>query len=67
MIIYIQKKKNVRENNPNWPRISDHPQRILIIEGSGSRKTNALLILIKQQDDDNYSVTDKIYLMLRSK
>ena len=33
----------------NWPYISDHPYRILIIGGSGSGKTNALLKLIKHQ------------------
>ena len=37
--------------------IPDHPYRILIIGGSVSGKTNALLILIKEQDD-----IDKIYL-----
>ena len=35
----------------------DHPYRILIIGSSGSGKTNALLNLIKEQDD-----TDKTYL-----
>ena len=39
------------------PFIPDHAYRILIICGSGSRKTNALLNLIKEQDD-----IDKIYL-----
>ena len=33
------------------PFIPDHAYRILIICGSGSRKTNALLNLIKEQDD----------------
>ena len=28
-------KENVKEHNPNWPQISDHPYRILIIGGSG--------------------------------
>ena len=37
--------------------IPDHPYRILIIGGSGSGKTNALLNLIKNQSD-----IDKIYL-----
>ena len=37
--------------------ISDHPYRTLIIGGSRSGKTNALLNLISQQDD-----IDKIYL-----
>ena len=39
------------------PFIPDHPYRILIIGGSGSGKTNALLNLINEQDD-----IDKIYL-----
>ena len=37
--------------------IPDHPYRVLIIGGSGSGKTNALLNLIKEQDD-----IDKMYL-----
>ena len=48
------------ENNKEhkkWSYIPDHPYRFLIIGGSGSRKTNALLNLIKEQDD-----IDKIYL-----
>ena len=35
--------------NPIWPYIPDHPQKILVIGGSGSRKTNMLLNLIKNQ------------------
>ena len=46
-----------KEHNKKWPFIPDHPSRILIIGGSGSGKTNALLNLIKEQDD-----IDKIYL-----
>ena len=49
--------ENKREHNPNWPYIPDHPYRILIIGGSGSGKTNALLNLINNQPDIN-----KIYL-----
>ena len=49
------------ENNKGhiekWSFIPDHPYKILIIGGSRSRKTNALLNLIKEQDD-----VDKIYL-----
>ena len=37
--------------------IPDHLYRTLIISGSGSEKTNALLNLIKEQD-----YIDKIYL-----
>ena len=44
-------------NYSNWPHILDHPYRILIIGGSGSGKTNALLNLINNQPD-----IDKIYL-----
>ena len=40
--------ESVKKNhNLNWPDIPDHPYRILIIDGSGSGKTNALLNLIK--------------------
>ena len=43
--------KKSREHIEKWPYISHHPYRILIIGGSGSGKTNALLSLIKEQDD----------------
>ena len=43
--------------NSNWPYISDHPYRILIVGGSGSGKTNVLLNLIKDQPN-----IDKIHL-----
>ena len=46
----------IKKNNPNWPYIPDHPYRILI-GGSGSGKTYALLNLINNQSD-----IDKIYL-----
>ena len=49
--------KNKTEHNSKWPYIPDHPYRILIIGGSGSGKTNALLNLINNQPD-----IDKIYL-----
>ena len=50
-------KEHIKENNPNWPQISEHPYRILIIRGSRSGKTNSLFNLINQQTD-----IDKIYL-----
>ena len=50
-------------NNEKWPYIPDHPYRIIIIGGSGSEKTNALLNLIKEQD--YHDVIDKIYLYAR--
>ena len=49
--------ENKTEHNSKWPYIPDHPYRILIIGGSESGKTNALLNLIKDQPD-----IDKIYL-----
>ena len=49
--------ENKTKYNKNWPYIPDHPYRILISGGSGSRKTNLLLNLIEKQPD-----IDKIYL-----
>ena len=49
--------ENNEEHNKKWRYIPDHPYRILIIGGSGSRKTNTLLNLINEQED-----IDKIYL-----
>ena len=43
--------ENIIEHNSKWPYIPDHPYRILIIGGSGSGKTNALLKLINNQPD----------------
>ena len=50
-------KQNKTKHNLKWTYIPDHPYRILIIGGSGSGKTNALLNLINNQPD-----IDKIYL-----
>ena len=49
--------ENKTKHNPKWPYTPNHPYRILIIAGSGSGKTNALLNLINNQLD-----IDKIYL-----
>ena len=49
--------ENKKEHNLNWPYIPDHPYRVLIIGGSGTGKTNALLNLINNQQD-----IDKIHL-----
>ena len=48
--------ENELEHNSKWPYIPDHPYRILIVGGSGSGKTNALLNLINNQPD-----IDKIF------
>ena len=52
--------ENNKEHKKNRPYISDQPYRILIIRGSASGKTNALINLINEQND-----TDKIYLYAR--
>ena len=49
--------ENIIEHNSKRPYIPDQPYRILVIRGSGSGKTNALLNLINNQPD-----IDKIYL-----
>ena len=43
--------ENKTKHNSNWPYISDHPYRILIIGGSGSGKRKALFNLINNQPD----------------
>ena len=43
--------ENKIEHNSKWPYIPDHPYRILIVGGSGSGKTNALLNLKNNQPD----------------
>ena len=53
-------KENNKKHNDKWPYIRDHPYRIIIIGGSGSGKTNALINLINEQND-----IDKIYLYAR--
>ena len=55
--LYSITNENNKEHNEKWPFIPDHLYRILIIGRSGSEKTNALLKLIKEQDN-----IDKIYL-----
>ena len=50
-------KEDIKEHNPNWLQIPDHPYWILIIGGSGSGKTISLFNLISHQPD-----TDKNYL-----
>ena len=49
--------ENKTKHNLKWLYIADHSYRILIIGGSGSEKTNALLNLISNQSD-----IDKIHL-----
>ena len=53
-------KENIKEYNPNWPRIPDHPYRLFKTGGSESGKTNSLFNLISHQPDN-----DKIYLYVK--
>ena len=50
-------KEDIKEHNPNWSEILDHQYRILIVGGSGTGKTNALLNFM-----NNESGIDKMYL-----
>ena len=38
-------KENIKEHDPNWPEILDHPYRILIIGDSGSGNIDSLIII----------------------
>ena len=53
-------KEDIKEHNSNWPEILDYPYIILIVGGSGSGKTNALLNLINNETD-----IDKFFYMLK--
>ena len=53
------KNENNKDYNKEWPCISCHRYRMLIIGGSGSGKPNVFFNLIKQQDSDNLN---KIHL-----
>ena len=53
--------ENNKEHNEKLPQIPDHPYRVLIVGGPESGKTNALLNLINEKNDD----IDKIYLYAR--
>ena len=55
-IFYYITKEDIKEHDPNWSKIPDHPYWITIIGGSGSGKANALLNLINSKPD-----IDKIY------
>ena len=50
----------------NWKNIPDHLYRILIIGGSGSGKTNALLNVINNQADTDEVFFLKMILMNQS-
>ena len=56
----ITNENNNKKHNEKWSYIPDLPYKILIIGGSGSGKTNALINLINEQKD-----IDKIYFYAR--
>ena len=53
-------KENTKETNSKWPEMTDQLYRTLIVGGSGSRETNALLNLINHETD-----IDKIVLYVK--
>ena len=52
----------IKQHNSKWPYVTDHPYRILIIGGSGSGKTNALLNLINNPLLIKYIYMQKIHM-----
>ena len=50
-------KEDIKEHNPNYPEILEHPYRILIAGSSVFGKTSELPNLLNHEPD-----TDKIYL-----
>ena len=64
MIIFDDyKNKNKAEHNSKWLYIPDHPNRILIIGGSGSGITNASLkLIIISQTLIEFIYTEKIHM-----
>ena len=55
-----RKKKSLKEHNPNWLQIIDHPDIILITGGSGFVKI-LLFNLTSQQPDTGKSFLYSIY------
>ena len=51
--------ENIKEHNLNYLQSSDHPNRMLIIGGSESGKTNALFTLINH----NQKLITFIYML----
>ena len=47
--LWLNYKKDIKEHNPNLPDVPDHPYGILIVQGSGPGKTNALLNVINHK------------------
>ena len=58
-------RENIKKDNTSWPQVPDHANRLLMTGGSRYGKTNALINLIKIQDDDNYNIIDEIRLYVK--
>ena len=54
-------KESIKQPDPNWSQVPDHPYKILIYAGSVSGKSNALINLINQKLH-----TDKFYLYAKN-
>ena len=65
MINFDDVTKGNTSKHKLWLQIPDHIYRIFITGGSGSGKINALVNLIKQQQDHDYGIDDKIYLHVK--
>ena len=50
-------KESKKNHNLNWPEITDHPYRILIVRDTGSGKANSLFNLMSYKPE-----IDKSYL-----
>ena len=60
-------KEDIKEHNPNWPKIPDHIYRILITGGSGSGKTDALLNIINHEPNIDKDPNEAKYQLLINK
>ena len=56
----ILQREDIKRHNSNWPKIPDHPYRILVIGGSESGKSKSLLNLLNHQPD-----IDKFFYMVK--
>ena len=62
-LLMMMFQKNINKHSLDWLKMSNYPHRVLIVEGSGFRKTKELINLINEQSDDNYSVIKFIYIL----
>ena len=60
-------KKTLKEHNPNWQQIPDHPYTILINASSASGKTNSLLNLINHQPYAKDTFEAKYQLLINNR